>query len=98
MSKTPLAQFWKDQVLPVTYKMTSMDADELLHLKYLSEFIDTARLIKAGRPWREVSVINSNLWQRFDVEVSGDGIHSYWATAILIPDVTKPLQTAVHTE
>jgi hypothetical protein len=98
ISKTPLAQFWKDQVLPVTYKMTSVDADELLYLKQMSDFIDTARLIKAGRPWPEVSLINSNLWRRFEVEVSGDGIHSYWATACMIPNVTKALEAVVRTE
>ncbi|EEF57504.1 hypothetical protein Cflav_PD0435 [Pedosphaera parvula Ellin514] len=98
MNKTPLAQFWKEQVLPVTYKATSMDADELLHLRQMSEFIDTVRLLKAGRPWPEVSLINSNLWQRFEVEVSGDGIHSYWATAYIFPNLSRSLQIAVRTE
>jgi hypothetical protein len=98
ISKTPLAQFWKDQVLPVTYKVTSLDADELLHLKYLSEFIDTARLIKAGRPWPEVSVINSNLWKRFEVELSGGGIHSYWASAVIVPNLGRALQSVVRME
>ncbi len=81
------------------YRLTSINDDELFHLRQLQESIEAIRQLETNRPWMEIAdLLNTNL-ARFDkVARSSLGRLRYWFSSIGIPNHRRAAETTVHGE
>jgi hypothetical protein len=88
----------EDYVLLPLYKLTSMDEDELFRLKVMQGYIETARAVRAHRPWSEakqaqdVGVAEINRISTSPVSAR------YWLSMISIPNFTRANQSGVRSD
>jgi hypothetical protein len=94
----PLERLWKEQVIPSTYKLTSINEDELLTLTAMSRVVEVTRLVESGRPWPEVRMISSNQFREFEDKVGNDRFGRFIASERFLPNTSRALDTAVRVE
>jgi hypothetical protein len=87
-----------DCVLTPAYKITSINEDELLYLKTMSESLDGLRSLKAGRPWREIKPLLNHPAQPIVLTGSVTSRLRYPLTSIMLPNMSRALETGVHAE
>jgi hypothetical protein len=57
---------WKQQIIPLVYKLTTINEDELVRWQHLTKEVEIARLLKSNHPWPEVSASNSIVWKELN--------------------------------
>ncbi|HEX4645783.1 MAG TPA: hypothetical protein VH598_09260 [Verrucomicrobiae bacterium] len=92
-----LVRLWSEQILPLAYKLTSLNEDGLFMLTQMSREVEATRLIKSGRPWPEVSAISSNYWDQFEQKRAGDRFGRFLASRSWVPS-WRALDVAVRAE
>ena len=80
------------------YKLTSIDADELLYLRTMQENIAALRLVKAHRPWPDVKQAVLKAGPPVNQLASAPDRFRYPLSRIGIPNYLKASVTAVHAE
>ena len=80
------------------YKLTSMDADELVQLQISTGDIDALRLVKSGRPWAEVQPGIAARYKEFDERMGKDIFGRLKVSAISLPNLSTSLRTEVRAE
>ncbi len=96
------SDFW-NQVLMSAYKVTTMNEDERIGFTFETDVVGIIRMVKANRPWPEVRIANSNLFQQLDEKLEGSRnarfhIHRFIVSEITIPNVVNALRVAVQNE
>ncbi len=96
------SDFW-NQVLMSAYKVTTMNEDESIGFTFETDVVGIIRMVKANRPWPEVRIANSNLFQQLDEKLEGSRnarfhIHRFIVSEITIPNVVNALRVAVQNE
>jgi len=80
------------------YKLTSMNADELVQLQSSTGDIDALRLVKSGRPWAEVQPGMAARYKELDEKFTKDTFGRLKVSAISIPNLSASLRTEVRAE
>ena len=80
------------------YKLTSVDADELVALQFSTGDIDALRLVKSGRTWAEVHPIVDKHYKELDERFAKDTFGRLKVSAIMIPNLSRALLTEVRAE
>jgi hypothetical protein len=88
----------EDYVLLPLYKVTSMDADELFRLKSMQSYIETARAIRAHRPWNEAKQPQDRAMAELNRVSSSPAAARYWVSMISIPNFVRANQTGLRGE
>lgn len=88
-----------ERLLIPAYKMTSIDGDELFHLTKMNEVVEQIRMMKAGRPWKEVKADHDKSTAAFEKQ-AGSQLWSYrhWISVTGIPNFSRATQIAVRRE
>jgi hypothetical protein len=81
-----------------SYKLTGMNADELVQLQFSSGDIDNLRLVKSGRPWAEVKPVVDKHYKEIDEKFGKDTFGRLKVSAISIPNLSASLRTEVRAE
>src|SRR5262245_539830 len=88
----------QDYVLLPLYKLTSMDADELFRLRIMQGYIDTARAVRAHRPWSEAKQAQDRGVAELSRISASPVAPRYWLSMISIPNFMRANQTGVRGE
>ena len=89
LSAASLKGYWQEHILPMVYKMTALNEDELLAMKQMTAEIDCVRMLKADRQWPEISLSLSNRAKEFEHKILGKGrICPYYISALAVPSLT----------
>jgi hypothetical protein len=87
-----------DYVLFPAYKLTSMDNDELFHLRSMQEALEALRLMKEHRPWQETRVGLDKVFARVNQINSSPQRFRYMLSLISIPNGSRAADNAVRAE
>ncbi len=74
------------------YKLTSINADELVQHKISTGDIDALRLVKSGRPWAEVQPGIAARYKELDERMGKDTFGRLKVSAISIPNLSASLR------
>jgi hypothetical protein len=98
--KVTLETVMEDYVLFPAYKITSIDEDELFHLRSFQESIETIRSFRAHRPWVQAKQDLDKIMAEVNrISASpGAGLIRYRLSGIAIPNFFKALQSGVRAE
>jgi hypothetical protein len=92
------ADVWMDYVYLPAYKLTSIDEDELFHLRCSQESLELLRSLKAHRPWPEAKQGLANVGASISKVSSSPQHFRYLVSMIAIPNYLKAGVTAVNAE
>lgn len=97
-SKRSLDTLVGDYVLFPAYKLTSMNNDELFHLRAMQDSLSALRLIRRHRPWAETRQGLDAVFARVNQIGSSPQRYRYWLSMMSIPNFSRAAQNAVHGE
>ncbi len=89
---------WNGGLIPLTYRLTSMNEDELVQLRFSTKGIDAVRLIQQGRPWPEVLSAFTNFGNEFEATLRQDRLGRLMVSRRAIPNFTRAALTEVQTD
>lgn len=88
----------RDHFIPLLYKLTSADRDELLDLTFVSNLADAARSLKSNQPWPQVGIVVGNLYKELDATVAEDRFGRYMFSEVAIPNYSRALERTAESE
>lgn len=97
-SKHSLDTLVGDYVLFPAYKLTSMNNDELFHLRSMQDSLTALRLMRQHRPWEETHQALEKVFTRVNKIGSSPQRYRYWLSMMSIPNFSRAAQNAVHAE
>jgi hypothetical protein len=89
---------WREKLAPLGYKMTSINEDEMLQLKSMTQVLEMVRFLKSGRPWPEVAAMLTNYQKELDQKFADDRLNRLLMSRRTIFDAQGAFQTMMHTE
>jgi hypothetical protein len=97
-AKASLADFWDERMVPLLYKLTSINEDESLQFRQTTAGLDSVRMLAANRPWPEVSAILSNRTAEFESKLGRSHFHRYFVSRLTVPKYAPALQKIATVE
>jgi hypothetical protein len=88
----------RDDLERIAYKLTWIDADELFMLQSENQAVETARMLKDGRPWPEVHVAVTNLHAKLLNELGSAHGRRMIMSAMAIPNFLRAFEMTARTE
>jgi hypothetical protein len=95
---TSFATLWRTHVLHTAYKIGGVNADEMAQLEYYEESLNGIRRLRAGGGFAQVGNSASNAVNALDKKMSRDRWHRLRLTAMIVPNLSRALDTAVQNE
>jgi hypothetical protein len=89
---------WEDHLVPLGYRLTSLNEDELFQLQFSTRQMEVIRLLKHQRPWPEVLAVQTNLVQEVTERFSQDHLGRLRVSAVTIPSLKNALLSEVKTD
>src|SRR5213078_608381 len=87
-----------DYVWTPAYKLTSVNDDELFHLRSMHQNVEGIRLLKAHQPWREAKAGLDKTVADINRIANSPAPFRYQLSLIAIPNFLKAADTAVRAE
>ncbi len=87
-----------DCILVPAYRITSINDDELFHLRSMQQCLDSSRLLKAHRTWGEAKRGLDKTLTDIDKIANSPGRFRYLFSLMAIPNFLYAADTAVHAE
>ena len=95
---TSFATLWRTHVLHTAYKIGGVNADEMTQLEYYEESLNGIRRLRAGEGYAELGNAASNAVIALDKKMSQDRWHRLRLTAMIVPNLSRAMDTAVQNE
>jgi len=87
-----------DCILVPAYRITSINDDELFHLRAMQQCLDSSRLLKAHRTWGETKRGLDKIVTDIDKIANSPARFRYWFSLMAIPNFQKAANTGVRAE
>jgi len=87
-----------DYILFPAYKVSSINDDELFHLRAMQQCLDSFRLLRAHRPWGEAKRSLDKTSNDINRLVNSPERFRYWFSWMAIPNFQKAAGTGVRAE
>jgi hypothetical protein len=97
-SRRSLDTFVGDFLLFPAYKLTSMDNDELFHLRSMQDSIVALRLLRQHRSWPEAHQTLDEVFARINKISNSPQRYRYLFSLITIPNFSRAAQNAIRAE
>jgi hypothetical protein len=80
------------------YKLTTIEDDELFHLKFLQQSVEAVRSLQTNRPWPEVKTNVDRDLAQVQQRLTSPQRYQYPLSSVMIPNFPRAIQTCVRTE
>ena len=92
------ANLLEDYIVMPAYRLTSVDDDQLLHLKNMQQAVESVRSLRNHRPWNEVKAKHDKNFASLQ-QISGPfQRYRYLFSLLAIPNFERALQTCIRNE